>query len=101
MPTEREIRLTNIIVLDVAVRHNEVGGEEASKGNNSPFYVSTVTGKGDKQAKDVPVSKWYRNRPKYYRILRKKLSLPQNRISKERSKKETNKKVGHVIVIVM
>ena len=56
MPTEREISIQNNIVLDIAVRHDEVGGEEASKGKYLPFYVRTVTGKGDNLEKDVPVS---------------------------------------------
>ena len=45
IPMEREIRLTNHIVLDVAARYDEVGEEEKIKGKEYPFYVSTITWK--------------------------------------------------------
>ena len=65
--------------------NNEVGGEEASKGKDSPFYVSTVWGEGGEtaaeeeskvesesgieemtladNAKDFPVSEGFNKRP--------------------------------------
>ena len=60
----REGRITNCVVLDIAARHNEVWGEESSKGKDYPFSVSTVTSKGDKQARDDMVSEVDRKWPK-------------------------------------
>ena len=66
---EREIRLTNQIVLDVAARHDEVGEEEEIKGQEYPFYVSTITWKEKQKSKDHPVSEGDKYRPKLLRDL--------------------------------
>ena len=71
MPTDREIRITNWIVFNVAASNNEVGGKDASKGKDIPFSVSTVKGKREEQEMYHPVSEDDRNRPKLLRDITK------------------------------
>ena len=58
---EGDKRLTNRIVSYVASRHDEVREKEASKGKESPFYVSNVMGKEEEQVKDHLVIEGDRN----------------------------------------
>ena len=94
MPRYRERKITNWIMLDVAARLDEVGGEEAIRGKDPHFT---------RKSKQMIIWKVKEigTRLSYYGILQNKTSMPLKRNSKERIRKKTKKKMSHEIAIVM